>query len=238
MLYAEVANKIRDEFGGGQFSPGAAMPSENTLVEAFSVSRSTIRKALQCLEDDGFLERRQGQGTFLKQGKYQRSVSSRLDFISHGQRARGRPSTRLLSKEVRPKSIAEISLFGSTSGECIVEIQRLRLMKGEVCVLQTSMLPIVALAQIPDDVFEKRSLYRMLEQEFDIVLGTVKETLSCTNASEEVASLMNVAPGLAVFVSHRVVRSTLGDVVEVSRNFIRSDRYCFVQDSAILGSDD
>ena len=140
MLYAEIARKIREEFGDGRFSPGAQMPSENALVAAFSVSRSTVRKALKSLEQEGFLEQHQGQGTFLKQGRYQRNVSSRLDFISHGKRSGARPSTKLLSTEVREKSIAEISLFDTLPTARVFEIRRLRLMQERSASLQTSVL--------------------------------------------------------------------------------------------------
>ena len=235
MLYLDVARKIKSEFSDGRFSLGALLPSENHFVEAFSVSRTTVRKALRNLEEQGFLERRQGQGTFLRYGKYTRHVSSAMDFVSHGQKSGGRPTTKLLSRELRQRSIAETSLFDCLSGDVVFEIKRLRLMKGEVCVLQTSVLPIVELdCYLPSD-FENRSLYKILEQDFSIFVGPVKETLTCCNAPGDIAEIMAVDPGTAIFVSHRVVRSKTGQVVEISRNYIRSDRYCFVQDSSILG---
>ncbi len=233
MLYADIAQKIKGEFGDGRFSPGTLMPSENTLVEAFSVSRSTIRKALKSLEEEGFLEQKQGQGTFLKRGHHQRNVSSRMDFISYGERSGLRPSTRLLSIEARAKSIAETSLFDASPLDRVVELRRLRLMQGEACVLQTSVLPFIELVDYQRKQFEARSLYKILEKDFGIRLGAVKETLICENASDEVAELLRIESGFAVFVSHRVVRSERGGVVEISRNHIRSDRYCFVQDTHV-----
>ena len=235
MLYLDVARKIKSEFSDGRFSPGTLLPSENHFIKVFSVSRTTIRKALRNLEEEGFLERRQGQGTFLRYGKYTRRVSSSLDFVSHGKKSGGRPTTKLLSREVRSKSIAETSLFDCLSGDAVFEIKRLRLMKGETCVLQTSVLPIIELDDYPPSDFENRSLYKILEQDFGIFVGPVKETLTCCNAPADVAETMRIEPGTAVFVSHRVVRSRTGQVVEISRNYIRSDRYCFVQDSSILG---
>lgn len=235
MLYMDVANQIRAEFSDGRFSPGAMLPSENELTEALSVSRTTIRKALQSLENEGFVERRQGQGTFLRFGKYARRVSSALDFVSHGNKSGGRPSTRVLSIELRSKSIAETTLFEVTKEDRVFEMRRLRLMKGEPCVMQTSVLPLIGLAEYQKNEFEKRSLYKILEQDFSIQIGPVKETLTCSNVTSDVAEALGLNTGDAVFVSHRIVRSRTGDVVEISRNFIRSDRYCFVQDSAILG---
>jgi len=235
MLYMDVANQIKAEFSDGRFSPGILMPSEHELTKVFSVSRTTIRTALQSLEDEDFIERHQGQGTFLKYGKYTRRMSSVLDFVSHGKQSGGHPSTKVLSFELREKSIAETALFEAIDSSQVFEMRRLRLMKGEACVLQTSVLPLSGLADYQKRDFEKRSLYKILEQDFLIKIGSVKETLACCNAPQEVADALSLELGDAVFVSHRTVRSRSGEVLEISCNYIRSDRYCFVQDSAILG---
>ena len=212
-------------------APGTLMPSENTLVETFAVSRSTIRKALRSLQDEGFLEQRQGQGTFLKKGHYRRNFSSRMDFFSHGADVGARPSTTLLSLDLRAKSIAEVSLFAGSPATEVVEIRRLRLMQGEPCVLQTSVLQIPELAEYSTRQLEMRSLYKILEKDFGLRVGAVEETLTCENASEHVAERLRIEPGVAVFVSHRVVRSEQDVVVEISQKYIRSDKYCFVQDA-------
>lgn len=41
------------------------LPTERDLARAFAVSRITLRKALEILQNDGFLERRTRKGTFL-----------------------------------------------------------------------------------------------------------------------------------------------------------------------------
>lgn len=40
------------------------IPTENEIVQAFNVSRHTVRKALDNLENNGFIKREQGKGTF------------------------------------------------------------------------------------------------------------------------------------------------------------------------------
>jgi len=50
----------------GVWQPGEKIPSENTLAEQMSVSRVTIRNALQRLSSIGLIEARQGGGTYVK----------------------------------------------------------------------------------------------------------------------------------------------------------------------------
>ncbi len=49
------------------YRPGDRLPSEPELAAAYSVSRSTIREALQALETDGVVRRIHGLGTFVNQ---------------------------------------------------------------------------------------------------------------------------------------------------------------------------
>lgn len=49
-----------------QFGPGERLPSEMALCETFKVSRNTLRAAINKLSALGFVETRQGGGTFVK----------------------------------------------------------------------------------------------------------------------------------------------------------------------------
>jgi len=60
-----TVSKIRELIGSQGFAPGNQLPTERTMAEQFGVGRRTVRRALDLLEDDGLIHRRQGQGTFI-----------------------------------------------------------------------------------------------------------------------------------------------------------------------------
>lgn len=62
-LYISVKRRICKLIFDGEFSDGMTTPPERILAEILGVSRVTLRKALQLLEDDGVVERVQGSGT-------------------------------------------------------------------------------------------------------------------------------------------------------------------------------
>lgn len=66
-LYAKVKDHILEHIRSGAWTPGTRVPSENELVEAFSISRMTANRALRELTADGFLSRVPGVGTFVKE---------------------------------------------------------------------------------------------------------------------------------------------------------------------------
>lgn len=62
----QVARKLVEYLLSGAVEPGARMPSERQLAEAFGVGRSAMREAIKALSLIGLVEVRQGDGTYLR----------------------------------------------------------------------------------------------------------------------------------------------------------------------------
>jgi GntR family transcriptional regulator len=61
--YGKLADSLIKRIKQGFWGIGDYLPSENNLAVEFEVSRPTVRRALQNLEDNGFISRRRGDGT-------------------------------------------------------------------------------------------------------------------------------------------------------------------------------
>lgn len=53
--YALIADTLRQRITGGDYAPGSLMPSEAALSEEFGVARTTLRRALAVLENEGLI---------------------------------------------------------------------------------------------------------------------------------------------------------------------------------------
>src|SRR5688572_19851478 len=62
----QIAAALRAEIKTGKFAPGEKLPSQNDLVERFSVARETIKAALRKLQEERLIVTRQGSGTFVR----------------------------------------------------------------------------------------------------------------------------------------------------------------------------
>lgn len=60
--YKTIAEALRRRVTGGEFPPGASLPSEAELTAEYGVARNTLRRALADLEQDGLLITMPGRG--------------------------------------------------------------------------------------------------------------------------------------------------------------------------------
>lgn len=63
-LTADLAADLRTRIVDGDIQPGEKLPSENTLITEFGVSRTVVRAALTRLQAEGLVETERGRGSF------------------------------------------------------------------------------------------------------------------------------------------------------------------------------
>ncbi|MFI4913147.1 MAG: GntR family transcriptional regulator [Sedimentisphaeraceae bacterium JB056] len=63
--WRDIRDYIVSMATSGEYKPGDALPSENSICQQAGASRTTVRQALKELENEGFVRRIRGKGTFL-----------------------------------------------------------------------------------------------------------------------------------------------------------------------------
>lgn len=64
--YMQIANFVRDQILRGDLQPGDEVPSERQIAVEWTVARPTAARALEALRHQGFVESRQGSGTYVR----------------------------------------------------------------------------------------------------------------------------------------------------------------------------
>ena len=75
--YQEIAGWLEQGICDGRYLSGQKLPSGQALREQFGVSRQTVRRALEVLEDEGLVYGRQGSGTFVADQEAEENAKSR-----------------------------------------------------------------------------------------------------------------------------------------------------------------
>lgn len=80
--YRELSNQLRNDIQTGVYEEGQKLPSENELADHTGYSRQTVRQAIGLLEDEGFLSRVRGSGTFVRSAVPRRTATHNIAVVT------------------------------------------------------------------------------------------------------------------------------------------------------------
>src|SRR5258705_12846089 len=94
LLYARVETVLAGEITDGDLKIGDQLPTEDSLIARFGVSRITVRRAIQNLVSRGLVEIRRGKGTFVAAPKITQNLTDLSGFVEDMQSLGRRPTAR------------------------------------------------------------------------------------------------------------------------------------------------
>jgi GntR family transcriptional regulator len=219
--YREIERYLRTQVEGAR--PGAPLPSEAELCERFSVSRMTVRQALQELTNDGLVERRRGQGTFVAHRPVHRRPGVFLSFTEEMNRRGMQATSRLLWAGMDDARRSEVEDLGLAPDSQVVRIVRVRLADGVPVALEDAAL-VPELRDVLDEDLGGGSLHGALERRGVVATratGTIRARLARASETE----LLDLAPQSALLVELRVLFDQDGRVFERTETRYVADRY-------------
>ncbi len=225
--YYQLANILREHITEGKYATNQPIPSERQLEELYSVSRPTIRQAIDLLIRQGFLYREHGRGTFVSPQKLQKGISELTSF-SEDMKQRGlKPGQKILEiGYVAPPEKVRTHLELPAGCDQVLRIERLRLGDDVPMGLQTSYYNLPEGMTITrEDLEANGSVYAILQEKFHIIPTEADETLEVTVATPQEAALLQVAPGSPLLLSERTMYSQSRRVIEFVKILYRGDRY-------------
>jgi GntR family transcriptional regulator len=224
--YSQLASILRQKIEDGEWSPRTSIPSERQLEVLYNISRTTIREAIDHLVRQGYLYREHGRGTFVSPQKLQKGLMELTSF-----------SEDLLKRGIQPGQIIRSLEWVNAPGKIaqklelpiatpVLRIERIRLGDNIPIGLQTSYLALPPEQTISEaDMQDSGSLYRILQEKFNIIPSEADETLEVTLATPEEALLLEIPEGAPLLLSERVLFAQKRKPVEYVKILYRGDRY-------------
>jgi GntR family transcriptional regulator len=80
-LYSRVETVLASEIADGNLKIGDQLPTEDSLITRFEVSRITVRRAIQNLVSRGLVEIRRRKGTFVAAPKITQELTELSGFV-------------------------------------------------------------------------------------------------------------------------------------------------------------
>lgn len=232
--YLWLQKLIRRAIDNRSLPPGSALPSERDLGEEFSLSRVTIRKAIDRLVEQGLLERRHGAGTFVASlnselGRVEKSFSMMSSF-TEDMLSRGRkPDSRWIDRSEGTVTPEEALAFGLSPGSKVYRFSRIRYADGKTMAYEVATIAGWAIASIGA---VESSLYAALKQAGNQPVRALQRVRAISFDKEQ-AKLLEISPGDPGLLIDRRTFSAEGRVVEVTRSYYRGDAYDLVSEQGI-----
>lgn len=201
----------------GWLQPGSQLPGEVHLAEKLGVTRITLRRALQQLQQEGHLTSRKGVGVFV------RSLPSAL-VVRDGSRfsesltADGKSvatQTLLLAQELADAEVA--AQLRLAVGAPVTRLRRVRSADGQPIYISTKVFPT---ALLPD--FEVVYARRQSVTDAFVAHGIqkyrrVETRISGGFAAADEAQLLQLTPGTPVFRTSSINEDAAGNRIEWAR---------------------
>jgi GntR family transcriptional regulator len=224
-LYDQIERNLRNLIVGGHLKPSEAMPGEWDLADLYGVSRLTVRRALDELVRQNWLEKKHGVGTFVRQPTMATIAAGKLSFTEQ-MRAIGRePSSRYIGQRVVAATNKIARALHIQEGGPIIEITRVRMADNVPILLETACL---ATAQFPSleshDWSQEESLYKVLGDEYEINISAMDHTIKPVALTETEARYLKAKAGIPALLSQIIAYTPGGAPVEYAWSVSNGDK--------------
>ena len=193
----------------GTWKPGSPIPNEQDLARELGVSAGTMRKALDLLETERVVTRRQGRGTYVNDPASEELAARFNNFRdANGKRIVGVAKTLDIAEV--PATELERERLQLSTGASVYRLHRTRSHLDQIFMVEDTSLPAALFPGLLQKEPNQLDDVTILARGYGILLHDSQERVSMTSPPAAVASVLGVAPGAEVMHLDRIIYM-LGD---------------------------
>ncbi|GAC1363202.1 MAG: GntR family transcriptional regulator [Ktedonobacteraceae bacterium] len=224
-LYKQVLSRLSEAIKSGKIGAGDKLPTEAELAQAYGISRTTARRALDELRRLGLVRREPGRGTFRVDPVLKADLTYLHSFSDEIRRLGYQPGARLLAKHEVTADQAVANQLNIPVGSPVMSIRRLRMADEQPIFVCDSYLPLTRFPVLRDADYKVISLHELFEQVIGRHITRATQWITATTCDADVAALLGITIGSPVLQLQRVTFVEENLQVETVQAFFHPDRY-------------
>lgn len=219
LVYRKILADLKQRIQNNEF-PTQKLPDERSLMVEYDVSRSTVKRALNIIANQGIIFKKRGSGTFINP-LYQKNQTifqyegSNLGVTDSFKSDGKVPSIKLLDFKVVPASEELQTDLFLNPGDFVYEIKRLRLFDDQPFMIEQGYIPIKVASGLSAETVSG-SIFNFLESSTGKTVTKSFMTIAAAPSNEEDQELLHLKPTEPVGIMEGIFFLDDGTPFEVS----------------------
>lgn len=223
-VYKDLMQKIDDKI----YKPNDLLPSENELMKIYNVSRDTVRKSLNMLTQEGYIQKNKGKGSVvLDINKFSFTVSGLISFKELVKKL-GKPfKTNVEFLDYIPIKDSIFNSLNITSDDKVYKILRTRELNNEKIILDKDYILPSIVPNLTKDIC-KNSIYDYVENGLKLNISYAKKEITVQKATEEDKKYLDIEGYDSIVVVKNYVYLEDTNMFQYTESRHRPDKFIFV----------
>ncbi len=206
-----------------QMGKNQMIPSERELSSRHSISRMTVRKAVDFLVKQNKLYRINKVGTFTTDERLYKQADSFSGFTNEVENAGGIPGNQLIEYSLQGASAFIAAKLNIKEGELIYRIVRLR-RKNNVPIMIDEVYFPKALIPLTEEIVQG-SIYEYIENDLKLDVNYATQSYHATFPNKTFAKYLEIDENTPIIETELSAFLSNGQVFEYNKAYINTNRY-------------
>ena len=228
-FFIQIAETMKRRIVSGEYNPGKQLFTGEELEREFQTSNITIRKAMEKLKNDGFVERRRGLGTTVS-----KIEPEPLGFELSSSFKKLIKSLEEMKTQVKVLGITRTTasdylrnVLSMNAQQEIWQMKRIRIYKNLPVSYYSYYGDPVQCAAITEKEAKKSDIHNTVEQAMGIKIHKVSQTLRSVVADLDISSILKIPFGAPCFFNENTYHTLSGATIFLSQSYYRGDMFVF-----------
>lgn len=217
-IYKKIEDHLKSIIDSEELKEGDLLPSENKLCEEFSVTRMTVRVALNNLVKEGYIIKKKGVGSVVVNNKIYDNISLVTSFTSE-MREKGFNAHSILDGFEVVEADSNIhNRLKINLGESVWKIKRIRVVNDVRISYMITYMPVKIFPALERKHCEG-SLYEYIKDQYGYKIALAERSVEAIISDKELKNILELKGDEALLHIEQVTKFENNDVFEYSHTY-------------------
>jgi GntR family transcriptional regulator len=225
--YQRIADSLRQRLLAGFWLPKQQLPTERELCKQFAASQITVRRAMQILEEECLIERRQGVGTFATSASQRKIPLLNTDYFGSIRRHAPRLERRLHSWQPTVVNSELAAPLRACLGDPVLLAVRVDYLQGKPVTMDQAAILGRFADRLQESDLADLDFVRRWQVIQSLDLAHCEQTIEAVKAEPPVSRLLEVRAGVPLLKETSLLFASAGQPAGLFVSYYRHDSFRF-----------